>query len=320
MCSSHSARSPIPAVFAILVALLGAGNIYAQVSADDERVHFGDIVDVDFVGGFEFDWRGGLTPDGNLDGLDAADGPIPALCRSGAEIAADVKKAYGKILRDPQVEVRIVDRSNRAVVRLFGAVRSQARFQLMRPVHLRELLVLAGGLTDDSSGEVSIFRPASLGCTERSASPTENKSSTLSIHIRDLVSGKPDSDPAVVAGDLITVERAPVVYVIGAVDNPRPIYSRTEMTISRAVATAGGLSKDADGTKAVILRRDGTDTKPINVDLAKIKAGVSEDMVLKPFDIIDVASRGGGKRKLPPIVETHGRGSTAAEPPLRIVD
>jgi protein involved in polysaccharide export with SLBB domain len=314
-----------PATFALVfgtavILLISPAFLRGQEPVQDDRVHFGDIVDVDFVGGFDFDWRGGITPDGNLDGLDAADGPIPALCRTSAEIGADIKKAYSKILRDPQVEVRIVDRSNRAVVRLFGAVRSEARFQLMRSIHLRELLILAGGLTADASGKISIFRPSSVGCADVTAPPLDGKSRILSIQVLDLVGGHPDADPAILAGDLVTVERAPVVYVIGAVNNPRPIYSRDEMTISRAIATAGGLARDADAARATILRRDGVEMRPISVDLAKIKTGGSTDTVLQPFDIIDVASRGGGKRRFPSSVESQSRSTASAEAPLRIVD
>jgi len=34
---------------------------------DIDRVHQGDIIDVDVVGSFEFDWRGGLNPEGFIE-------------------------------------------------------------------------------------------------------------------------------------------------------------------------------------------------------------------------------------------------------------
>jgi protein involved in polysaccharide export with SLBB domain len=284
-----------------------------------DRVHFGDIVDVDFVGGFEFDWRGGLTVDGNLDGLAEADPPIHALCHTEAEIEADVQKAYSKILRDPKVIVKIVDRSNRAVVRLYGAVKTPSRYKLLRSARLRELLVMSGGLTDDASGEITVFRPRDMGC-EEAPSGGEEVSRMLKIKISDMIAGRADADPPILSGDVITVERAPAVYVIGAVNNPRPIYSRSEMTVSHAIATAGGLAKQADGRRVTILRRDGNETRSIDVDLVAAKTDKSKDAVLKPFDIIDVASRGGGKRKLPPQQEQPDRNSRQTEPPLRIVD
>jgi len=302
-----------------LLLLICSTTVLLGQSSQADRVHFGDVVDVDFVGGFEFDWRGGLTIDGNLDGLAEADPPIRALCRTEMEIAADIEKAYSKILRDPKVNVRIVDRSNRAVVRLFGAVRTPSRFKLMRQPKLRELLVMSGGLTDDASGEITIFRPGDVGC-EDDPGTGEAVSRTLKIKISDLIAGKSDADPVILSGDVITVEQAPAVYVIGAVNNPRPIYSRSEMTVSHAIATAGGLAKQADGRRVTILRRDGDETRSIDLDLIAAKTDPTKDAMLKPFDIIDVASRGGGKRKLPPQQEKTGRNSTQTEPPLRIVE
>lgn len=286
-------------------------------SSSDELVHFGDVIDVDFVGAFEYDWRGTITPDGNLDGLDSYGDPIRALCRNETQIAADIAKAYSKILRDPKVVVRIIDRSNRAVARLDGAVRTPTRFKLQREVRLRELLVLAGGLTDDTSGEISIFRPRNLNCNV--APPQDNGSQTITIKISDLLIGKPEANIAIVSGDIIDVIRASPVYVIGAVNSPRPVITRGEMTVSRAVASAGGLAKDADGGKVTIFRRVGADSKVEETDLVKIKHGELADNVLKPFDIIDVATKGRGKRKSPPVAPTTAK-TDRRELPLKVID
>lgn len=300
--------------------------------SEEETAHFGDIIDVDIVGGFEFDWRGTLTPDGYLDGVDGFNEPVYGLCRTEAEISAGVAKAFSKILRDPKVIVRIIDRSNRAVVRLQGAVRTPTRFMLKRQVRLTELIVLAGGLTDDVSGEIAVFRPQNVNCMpslspsvdiggKNSDLPRDNGSHTTTIKISELLNGNPAANIEILSGDLIDVSRAVPVYVIGAVNSPRPIFSRANITISRAVASAGGLAKDADGGKVTIFRRDGAGTKTIETDLVKIKQGVTDDVVLASFDIIDVASKGGGKRKYPPAI---GNGPKAArearELPLRVID
>lgn len=298
-CALVSAQSPTPAP-----------------PSNDELVHFGDVLDVDFVGAFEYDWRGTITPDGNLDGLDSFGDPIRALCRNETEIAADIYKAYSKILRDPKVVVRIIDRSNRAVARLDGAVRTPSRFKLQREVRLRELLVLAGGLTDDTSGVISIFRPRNLNCV---ASPQDNGSQMIAIKISDLLNGKPEANLPILSGDIIDVVRATPVYVIGAVNSPRPVFSTGEITVSRAVASAGGLAKDADGGKVTIFRRLGTESKVEETDLAKIKRGELVDVVLKPFDIIDVAGKGSGKRKNPPVAISTVK-TERLELPLRVID
>ncbi len=301
------------------------------VSYGDDLVHFGDIIDVDVVGGFEFDWRGSLTPEGFLDGMDAYDGPIYGLCRSENEIAAEIAKILSRTFRDPRVVVKILDRSNRAVVRLDGAVRTATRFSIKRPVHLRELIVMAGGLIDGASGEITIFRPANMSCRAsiipastgepQKTSPPDNASALTNIKISDLLSGKTEADPAILSGDIITVNRALPIYVIGAVVNPRPVYSREKMTLSRLVATAGGLAKEADGGKVFIFRRTGLEVTSIEANLVKIKNGETNDEVLRPFDIIEVAAKGGSRRKYPPVTANEQNPDRAKrETPLRIVD
>ncbi|HEX3101581.1 MAG TPA: SLBB domain-containing protein, partial [Pyrinomonadaceae bacterium] len=323
-------------IFSICCLFTLQSAIYSQTPSptpisEEDLAHFGDVIDVDILGGFDFDWRGTLTPDGYLNGVGFNE-PIYGLCRSEAEIAASAVKAFSKILRDPKVVVRIVDRSNRAVVRLEGAVKTPTRFRIKRPIRLTELLVLAGGLTDDVSGDISIFRPRDLNCrpsspqatnnSDKSSSlPSDNRSETITIKISDLLIGSTAANIQILSGDMIDVQRAVPVYVIGAVNSPRPVYSRANITVSRAIASAGGLAKGADPTKISIFRRDGTESRSIDVDYDKIKRGVTDDIVLSSFDIIDVASKGGGKRKYPPeLANSAKNGRNGKELPLRVID
>ncbi|MEQ1646658.1 MAG: SLBB domain-containing protein, partial [Pyrinomonadaceae bacterium] len=163
---------------------------------------------------------------------------------------------------------------------------------------------------------VSILRPAKMNCAS-----TDNKSETINIKISELLLGREAANPRVLSGDMITATAADPVYVIGAVGNPRPIFSRDALTISRAVAMAGGLVKNADGAKVSIFRREGSETRIIDVDLGKIKSGEMVDEVLRPFDILDVAAKGGEKRKFPPVsVRDESREKNKGELPLKIVE
>jgi protein involved in polysaccharide export with SLBB domain len=217
-------------------------------------------------------------------------------------------------------------------VRILGAVKTPARFRLMRPVHLRELLIAAGGLTDDTSGDISIFRPAGLSCERNVATagagdpqnptpPSGNGPLHLNITIKDLLTGKTAADPLILGGDIVTVTTSQPIYVMGAVNNPRPIYSHGEMTLSRAIDSAGGLSKGAVAEAVAIFRREGGESRVITANLEKIKNGVEGDIDLKAFDIIDVAFRGRPKRKYPPVI-ANGSGSEKliSEPPLKIIE
>ena len=301
-------------------------------------IHRGDLIDVDVIGSIEYDWRGKLNPEGFLDGIEFVENPIYGLCQTEEAVAGAVGKAYGKILRDPQIVVKILDRSNRPLSLLYGAVKNPQRLQIKRPVLLNELIILAGGLTDRASGEIEIFRPLSLSCRQQiektadSAGSGENRerfvpasrdngSNYINVKIVDLLKGKKEANPQILSGDVITVQEAESIYLIGGVVNPGQISSRTQTTLSRAVASAGGVIKGGDAKKITIFRRTAGESIIIEADLEKIKSGLADDVILKAFDIVEVTQRGGKKRKFPPVLRAAEVGNkNASNFPLRIID
>jgi len=338
-----------PYIFTFFGLLLLQGFVFAQTPAEtppisdaesSQIIHFGDLIDVDVVGSAEYDWRGTITPEGFLSGIGFIDEPIYALCQTEDAIARKIEKAYDKLLREPKVVVRVLDRSGRPVSVLYGAVKTPQRFQIQRSVRLNELIILSGGITERASGEIQIFRPQYLSCQEEKK-PEDNKtavddekrtsfvstrredngSTYINIKITDLLAGKTEANPLILTGDIVTIMEAEPIYVIGGVASPKQISSRSQMTVSRAIATAGGLTKDADPKKIVIFRRSGRESKIIEVDLDAVKAEKAEDIVLQAFDIVDVSQKGKTKRKFPPVIRSiDGDNKNALNLPLRIVD
>lgn len=318
--------------FCVITALLFVPAIArAQAGPADERlelIHFGDLVDVDVVGSFEYDWRGTLNPEGYLDGLDKIEDRISALCRTEGDIAADIARAYSRTLRDPKVVVRVLDRSNRAVAFLDGAVKFPQRFQIKRPVRLNEVIVIAGGITDNASGEIRIFRPTNLSCAvSRMPSngiinaKSESGPETIFIKISDLLKGDPSANPSVLSGDIVTILEAAPIYVMGGVASPKQLSARARMTLSRAVSMAGGISKNGLADQIAIYRRGPGGSSVLQADLGKINADQAEDIVLQAFDIIDVGRKGFGKRQFPPVIEAGGFHSARITGlPLRIIE
>lgn len=314
----------LSALFGILLAPLP----FLAQSDQAALVHFGDLIEVDVIGSYEYDWRGSLNPEGFLDKFDSIPEPVYGLCQTESDLSSAIEKELAKTLRDPKVAVRILDRSNRAVAFLSGAVRSPKRFQIKRKVRLNELLVLSGGITDRSSGEISIFRPANLNCTEprRSTDGEFLKASqprgaeTFNIKISDILRGEEAANPQILSGDIVTVSEALPVYVIGGVNAPQQIPLRNQLTLSRVIAMSGGLAKEGN-SNITIFRREGRETKLIPADLQKITAGQDEDPVVKAFDIVDVPQKGKPARSRPPVIDKGAPLTlTLAGLPLRIVD
>ncbi len=305
----------------------------------ENLIHFGDLIDVDVLGSLEYDWRGTLNPEGFLNGNDYLEEPVFGLCRSEDEIASDIVKGYSKLLREPKVVVKIIDSSNRALSILQGAVKKSQRFQIKRPVNLNELLILSGGLNDRVSGEIQIFRPRNLSCvTKTNDQSADNKknveesgkfinvsqnvgSETMNVKITDLLSGNLESNPTILSGDIITVLEADPVYIIGGVNNPKQISIRSEITLSRAIASAGGLAKGNSGDLITIFRREGQKTEIIVVDLKKIENGQEKDIILKKLDIVEVGQKGSEKRKFPPVVQMQYIDNlNSTKLPIRIIE
>jgi protein involved in polysaccharide export with SLBB domain len=285
-----------------------------------EKIHFGDIVDVDVVGSLEFDWRGGLSPEGFLDGMDRIEEPVYALCRTESEVAGSIREQYSKFLRDPEVIVRIVDRSNRALAYINGAVKTPQRFQLRRPATLAELIVLSGGITDSSNGEIVVFRPPNVNCSRDSENGADGKAAPerFSIKIADLLRGDVKANTIILSGDIVDVNQTAPIFVTGSVTAPKRMNLTPGLTLSRAVSAAGGLAKPFRGQKARIYRRGAS---VIEVDIYEIVEKKGEDKPLQPYDVVEVEQKGGGDPRPVSAIEPLAPGpETLSKLPLRIVD
>ena len=281
------------------------------------KVHQGDLVDIHIQGFIEYDWRGRLNPEGYFDGFDRLPNPIYAQCRSIDDIAADISKGFAAILRDPKAEVRIIDSSKRAFAVLDGAVKVPQRFQIRRPIRLNEMIIHSGGLTERSSGEILVTRPNGLSCFEE---PIDKASRTFTIRIADLLAGDAKSNPMIVSGDLVVVSEALPVYLLGAVGTQGKLDFRADLTLSRAIDSAGGTTKQGVLDRVNIYRRGG-DSSVISVDLNKIRANELEDVKLRPFDIIDVPFKGRPPKRLPPVIEDlDNENERRSKLPVKIIE
>ena len=302
----------------------GDNRVNPPSGSGRELIHYGDIVDVDVVGSLDFDWRGGLTPEGFLDGLEKAESPVFALCRTESDVAIAVADRYRRILRDPNVVVRVVDRSSRALAYVNGAVKKPHRFQIRRPVTLTELIVLSGGITDASNGEISIFRPPYVNCRQDSSpEPSFENAATqspkrFSIKIADLLTGNSAADIRVLSGDIVSVIEAAPVFVMLDRGVPRRMNLTPELTLSRAIASAGGILKDLYGRKVRIQRRL---SEPLEIDVRSLVDGKGEAPKLEPYDVIVIERKGNESARIAdPDRSDRIEPGKLAKLPLRIVD
>lgn len=98
------------------------------------------------------------------------------------------------------------------------------------------------------------------------------------------------------AGDVVTVPHAGVVYVLGAVGKAGGYVlsnDRTQLTTLKILSLAGGLTRTAKSDKAVIVRKDNMGQQhEVPIDLKKVLNRKTEDLQLRPSDILYVPESG----------------------------
>jgi polysaccharide biosynthesis/export protein len=160
------------------------------------------------------------------------------------------------------------------------------------------VLSQAEGLADDagntaivSRGEIGI-RASHLGVTP-SSRQQDQAGDTVTIDLKRLLeSGAPGLNVHIYPGDRITVPRAGVVYVVGAVNKPGGFTMKESshgMTVLQVLALAADVKTTALQNQTVIIRNDPQapeGRKQIPLDLKSILKGKSPDPVLQAEDIL----------------------------------
>jgi polysaccharide export outer membrane protein len=302
-------------VIAFVCAL--AGSVYAQQTQPEQtsapppnpsldiqggRIYLlgpGDVVDIRVFGQPELSGNAQVDSDGNLSALPFLEVPIRAQCRTDKDVQKDIQIAYAKLINNPQVSVRISERNSRQPATVFGAVRQATRIEMKRKVRLNELMAVSGGFTERASGTIQILHTEPLMCPEAGeeteAAPIDGTRIPLQIvKISDLRSGRPEANPVIRPGDYVLVTEAEPVYITGAVMSPGGIYLRDQLTLSRALAISGGARKEAKLSDVVIYRQVPGKLNPetIHVDVAAIRKNTKTDVLLQPYDIIEVSESG----------------------------
>jgi polysaccharide export outer membrane protein len=181
-------------------------------------------------------------------------------------------------------------------VAIIGAVNEQSRFELQRRIRLLDLLTYAKGPSPKAGQTINIVHsPPSLVCQKGEPEAPDTTTPFSSYKLSETLQGKPQANPYIEPGDIITLPEANQIYVVGNVFTPVTIPLKEPITLSRAVAMAGGIKQDSRKNKVRIVRQDAnaSTSKEILVDLSAIEKKQAEDIALMPNDIVDVPLAGG---------------------------
>ena len=259
----------------------------------------GDVLDIRVFGQPDLSSSAQIDGDGNLSSLPFLETPIKAKCRSDKDVQKDIATAYAKFINNPQVSVRISERNSRQPATVFGAVRQPTRVEMKRKVRLNELVAVSGGFTERAAGTIQILHTEPLMCPEpgeeAAAQPIDGTKIPLQIvNISELRSGKAEANPVIRPGDYVLVTEAEPVYITGAVMSPGGIYLREQLMLSRALAMVGGARKEAKLSDVRIYRQiaGSANQEVIHVDVGAIKKNQKPDVLLQPYDVVEVSEAG----------------------------
>jgi polysaccharide export outer membrane protein len=213
-------------------------------------------------------------------------------------------------MKDPHVGVFVRELQSHPVS-VVGAVKRPGVFQIRGTKTVLELLSMAEGLADDAGDTVVVMRGAtgtngdgqvkvSSGADQETGASASAPAATgevpgeiVEINLKSLMdSVDPTFNLPVHPGDIVKVPRAGIVYVVGEVKKPGGFVLRNNenITVLQALALAEGLTRTSLKSQARIIRTDqGTDKRiETPIDLGKVLASKSSDILLQPNDILFV--------------------------------
>ena len=280
-----------------IAAFLLIASVIAVAAQQDDRYRIGpaDVLDVRILNRPQLS-REAVRVEGNgMIRMPLIESEIQAACLTEGELAKEIATRYAKYYRNLQVDVFIKEYHSKQVA-VIGAVNDQSRFKLQRRVRLLELLTYAKGPSTKAGQTINIVHStASSPCKQQLDESADVASVFSTYKLSDVLRGDPAANPYLEAGDIITVPEADQVYVVGNVFMPLTIPLREPVTLTRAIAMAGGLKQDTKKDKIRVLRQEpgATTRKEITVDLSAIEKKRSEDLALLPNDIVDVPTSAG---------------------------
>jgi polysaccharide biosynthesis/export protein len=273
------------------ILLLAAFSVHAQQQDDRYRIGAGDVLDVRIYNRPQLS-RDAVRVEGNgMIRMPLIETEIQASCLTEGELAKEIATRYTKYYRNLQVDVFIKEYHSRQIA-IIGAVNEQGRFELQRRIRLLELLTYAKGPSPKAGQTINIVHSSAPSLCKKD---DDEIGAFTSYRLSDTLLGDPKANPYLEPGDIITLPDADQVYVVGNVFMPLTIPLKEPITVSRAIAMAGGTRLDTKKDKIRIVRQEpGAQTKKeMVVDLAAIEKRQAEDIQLQPNDIVDVPTSAG---------------------------
>jgi len=220
------------------VALCAVGPAVAQTATsaasavNDYRLGAGDVVRISVFQNPDLTLETRVTETGIVSY------PLLGNIRIGGQSVTQAEKLIadglrsGNFVRSPQVTLVVLQvRGNQASV--LGQVNRPGRFPIeTTDMRLTDLLAMAGGAAPGGADFVVITGA-------RNGQPYRLEVDLPTI----FAAGGGSKDILILNGDVVWVDRQPMVYIYGEVQRPGPMRLERGMTLMQTLATGGGLNQ-----------------------------------------------------------------------------
>lgn len=206
---------------------------------------------------------------------------------SAAEAEDKIETLYKeKYLKDPHITVYIKEHVSKQIT-IVGSIVKPGTYDYVTKRRLLDVLAIANGLNELAGSTAYVTRQ----------NPVTKQRISYLINLDALLkNGDMEQNMVVLGGDVIFVPEAGQCFVDGAVRKPGTYPLETKMTITEAIALAGGLASYADdnGIKLIRYMGEGKEREIVSLSYSDLQGGVGDTLILQDQDIIFAESSSAG--------------------------
>jgi polysaccharide export outer membrane protein len=226
-----------------------------------------------------------VSPDGRVSYLQAVG--VKAVGRTVGELRKEIERVLTEYHNDPKVIISPTKLVSKKIT-ILGRVRESGVYPLDRPTTVIEAIAIAKGL------EIGAVRGTALEIADLDYSFVARNGRRLNVDLAKLYyEGDFSQNAQLKPNDYIYIASSlrNRFYVLGAVKTPGQLRMPTRVTLTGAIAMSGGFHKEAWKRDVLLIRGSINDPETRVVNVGKILAGLEQDIIIQPKDIIYVNKR-----------------------------
>lgn len=202
---------------------------------------------------------------------------VAGMTASEAARAIETALKTHEIMNDPHVTVSISEYATQGAT-VSGEVHNPGLYPTLGRRRLLELIAMAGGVTQAAGRTATIIHrndpqhPVNISLVPNNVRLPEQ------------------ANPVILPGDTIIIDRAGIIYILGAVNKPGGylVDNNEQLSLLQAVSLSGGWLQTASLRGARLIRKVPEGREEVKIDLKRVTYGKQADIKIHNGDILFV--------------------------------